>query len=74
MNTEKSVCVTNIDSDTVDGITRQWYEIKGTVYGTGLSLDGIYGVTSDDRILDVDGCPITEGDAEYVAVRNAIGV
>lgn len=48
---------------TQDGYSRQWYTINGEEYA----------ITSDDQILDEDGCPLTEGDAETIRVRNAIG-
>lgn len=54
---------------------RQWYKISGTDYGTGYEFDGegeVIAVTSDNEILDADGCPYTEGDIHTIAIRNAI--
>ena len=51
-----------------------WYAVCGTDYGTAWEFeeDDAYGVTGDDRILDCDGCPLTPGDVQEVAVRNAL--
>jgi len=52
----------------------QWYELHGTDIGTGIEFDGdVYGSTDDDRVLDEDGAPLTEGDRQTIAVRNTIG-
>lgn len=52
---------------------RQWFELNGVDYGTEYEFDGsVYGVTDDNVILDADGCTITEGDVETIAVRNTI--
>jgi hypothetical protein len=54
---------------------RQWYVITGVDYGTEYEFDNaIYGVTEDDFILNEDGCPLTDGDRETIAVRNSIGI
>jgi len=52
---------------------REWYQITGFDNGTQLELDGIYGFTDDNVILNENGCPLTDGDWETIAVRNAIG-
>lgn len=52
---------------------RQWYRLDGVDYGTGHTFDGaVYGITDDSIILDEDGCPLTEGNVETIAVRNTI--
>lgn len=57
------------ETDMADGTERAWY----IVHGIGVDGDnGEYAVTSDGRILDVDGKPLTDGDAETEAVRRAI--
>jgi len=52
----------------------KWIEVSGTDYGTGWEFEGaeIFGITGDNRILDCDGCPLTEGDHQEIAVKNAI--
>jgi hypothetical protein len=52
----------------------KWVEVSGTDYGTNWEFEGaeVFGITEDDRILDCDGCPLTEGDHLEIAVRNAI--
>jgi len=66
----KTVNVTEIDND-----GRRWVELNGVDYGTDFEFDGdVYGITDDNRILDADGCPLTEGDLQTVAVRNALGL
>jgi hypothetical protein len=57
--------------NTYDG--RDWYRISGVDYGTGREFNGeLYGLTRDGAIIDADGSPLTEGDGETIAVRNAI--
>lgn len=52
----------------------KWVEVSGTDYGTKWEFDGaeVFGITEDNKILDCDGCPLTEGDYLEIAVRNAI--
>ena len=50
----------------------KWVELNGLDFGTNYQLKDVYGVTEDDRILDCDGSPLTEGDLQTVAVRNAL--
>ena len=50
----------------------KWFDLKGHDYGTDTVLDSEYGLTLDNKILNCDGCPITEGDRETIAVRNSI--
>lgn len=69
-----TINTTLIDTDTTDGVTRNWYEISGTDYGTSWEFDGTetFALTSTDRVLDSEGYPLTEGDNKTIAVRNAI--
>ncbi|MDT8364834.1 MAG: hypothetical protein RQ714_09415 [Nitrosomonas sp.] len=54
---------------------RRWVELSGTDYGTNREFDAdVYGVTTDDKILDCDGYPLTEGDRTTIAVRNSLGL
>lgn len=52
----------------------KWVEVSGTDYGTSFEFDvaEVFGITEDNKILDCDGCPLTEGDHLEIAVRNAI--
>lgn len=51
-----------------------WFDINGTDSGTGWEFDGAetFGLTDDSRVLDCDGCPLTEGDLQEIAVKNAL--
>ena len=51
-----------------------WYVVTGFDHKTAWEFEeeDVYGVTGDDRILDCDGCPLTPGDVQEVAVRNAL--
>lgn len=50
-----------------------WYVIDGTDTGTNYEFeDAIYGITDDGAVLDEDGGPLTDGDYQTIAVRNAI--
>jgi len=53
---------------------RGWYSITGIEPGTGYEFDGTedYWITDDDQVLNSDGWPMTEGDNQTVAVRNAV--
>lgn len=31
-----------------------------------------FSLTDDDTIIDCDGCPLTKGDRQEIAVRNAV--
>lgn len=68
------VTATKITTEEMDGITRDWYKLTGTDYGTGRELDGEYAVTSSGHVLNSDGCPLTEGDRETIAVRNSLNI
>jgi hypothetical protein len=51
----------------------RWIEVSGFDYGTGLRFHSdTFGITLEGKILDCDGCPLTEGDTLTVAVRNVI--
>ena len=50
---------------------REWYHIEGTEYGTGYDLNSDYAIDGD-TVLDIDGCPLTDGNNETIAVRNAL--
>lgn len=57
----------------IENGVRRWYVINGQDYGTEREFeDEIYGITEDGTILDSDGYPLTDGDGETIAVRNAI--
>ena len=51
-----------------DHESRTWYDVIDSETLTYL----LYALTSDNRILDYDGAPMTESDPETIAVRNAI--
>ena len=56
-----------------NGVT--WYELSGDDQGTGCSFtNDIVGVTDDNRVLDCDGIPCTEGDSYTIAVRSSLGI
>jgi hypothetical protein len=56
----------------IDNDGRQWFELNGTDYGTGIEFDhDVYGLNGD-TILNADGYPLTEGDWRTIAVRNTI--
>lgn len=64
-----AVKVINIE---VNDNSVKWFSLEGHDYGTDVVLDDTYGLTQDNKILDCDGCPMTEGDRETIAVRNSI--
>ena len=53
--------------------TTYWFELTGEDFGTACEFDAaIFGVRESDgesRILDCDGCPMTDGDYEAIAVK-----
>ena len=51
-----------------------WYEISGTDFGTGFELNSFYGITADNKILDENGSPLTDGDTETIAVKKSLGI
>ena len=59
----------------LDNDGRRWVELSGVDYGTDYEFDqDIFGVTNEDAILDADGCGLTEGDPQTIAVRNALDI
>jgi hypothetical protein len=59
--------------DVTDGT--KWVELNGADHGTAWNFDNeTFGVTDDNRILNCDGCPLTPGDNQEIAVRNALGL
>ena len=59
------------------GAKIHWFTLDGTDAGTGYDFEWAeYGVCfnpdGSTTILDEDGCPVTEGDRQCIAVRNAI--
>lgn len=62
--------VTKIETNE-NGVT--WYEITGECNGFEFNNESV-GVTSDNRILDCDGCPVTEGDHLEVAIRSMLSI
>ena len=51
-----------------NGVT--WYEVNGTEWGFDKE---VFGMTDDGRLLDCDGCPMTNGDRQEICAREAIG-
>ena len=54
-----------------------WYNISGIDYRTDYNFgqDGeCFAVTKDNKILDIDGAPMTEGDFATLAVRNTLDI
>jgi len=51
----------------------KWIELTGTDNGTDVEFEKeVFGITTDNRIIDCDGIPCTEGDNVTIAVRNSI--
>lgn len=52
----------------------KWVNISGVDLGTGWTFDGVetFAITENGRILDCDGAPLTSGDSQEIAVKNAI--
>lgn len=52
---------------------RKWYTLNGYCIDTEVDFENeTFGVNSDGTILDADGCPLTSGDSQTIAVENAI--
>lgn len=68
----------SVDQNWQDETTIYWFRLDGTDYGTKIEFDGeTFGIAEsggDDRILDEDGSPLTEGDHQTIAVRNTAEV
>lgn len=58
--------------------TTYWFELTGSDEGTGREFDGdVFGVVEsgkDSKIVDCDGCPLTAGDAQEIAVKRHAAV
>jgi len=65
---------TTVKQIEVNEKNRTWVSISGWDAPTDYRFQGeeVFGITEDDRILDCDGCPLTEGDYLETAVRNAL--
>lgn len=68
MNVQKT------ESYTDQGLTIQWYKIRGFDAGTARELDGNYGIWSDGTLVDSDNMPMIDGVRETIAVRRALGI
>jgi len=57
-----------------NGITN-WYDIDGVDFGTGYIFEnnqyGIVWTANQYVIVDSESCPVTDGDHEWIAVKNA---
>ena len=66
------------DQNWKDETTVYWFRLNGTDYGTDVDFDSdVYGIAEsgpNSSVLNEDGYPLTEGDHETVAVRNAVSV
>lgn len=66
---------TGTDQNWQDETTIHWFEVTGQPYGFNRELDGTYGWADNNghiSILDSDGYPLTDGDGETEAVRQAL--
>jgi hypothetical protein len=63
-----------IESETLEGTKRDWYELNGTDSGTGVEFNHeVFALCADGTILDCDGCPLEcESDYQTIAVRNTL--
>ena len=55
--------------------TVHWFAVSGNSPDFGLELNGTYGWSDRNgqiTIVDADNCPLTDGDGETEAVRQAI--
>ncbi|WP_438863749.1 hypothetical protein [Neptunicella sp.] len=62
-------------SENENGVT--WYEITGNDFKTNTDFENeIVGITCEEnpRVLDCDGCPVTQGDWFDIAVRNILKI
>ena len=64
------------DQNWQDETTIYWFTLNGKDYGTEIRFsDSVYGLADnngDTTLLDCDGCPMVEGNGEYIAVYKAI--
>lgn len=70
----KTINATVLETEMTDGVLRRWFRVDGYDDGTGQDFDGQeFAITSDNVILDSNGCPLTEDDYETIAVRSVAG-
>jgi hypothetical protein len=63
-----------IETDEIDGVTRDWYTVTGYCHQTDSDFENEeYAITSDGYILNGDGCALTEGDRDTIALHNLLG-
>ena len=68
-----SVTINIIEEPSQNPESIKWFELNGLDMGTqSLFNNDTFGLTHDDRILDCDGCPMTEGDYQTIGVRNSL--
>lgn len=64
---------TTTDRHAAQGTSTEWYTVTGLdIWAGDYNRDNNYGLTSDGSIVDADGCPLTAGDPDEIAVRAAI--
>jgi len=52
---------------------RDWFAINGHHTDTGVDFNNeTFGVAKNGQILDVDGCPLTPGDHQTIAVESLV--
>jgi hypothetical protein len=79
---ENSMPVTVIENGIENGV--RWVELSGVDNGTGIEfINDTFGIqqihclqdngqwTDSNRVLDCDGCPLTDSDDETIAVKNS---
>ena len=50
-----------------------WVRLTGVDYGTNITFDSeVFGIAGTEVVLDYEGCPLTAGDRDYIAVNNSI--
>lgn len=75
--TTNTITATHIETETIQQheATRHWFKVSGHSDGFDLDLDGEYCWHIENgqvSILDEDGSPLTDGDGETEAVRQAV--
>jgi hypothetical protein len=68
----KMATATVIAIETIEGVSRTWYQISGHDLGTGRVIEGEYAICEDGSVLDEGGRLLTAGDRETIAVLNLI--
>lgn len=62
-----------IEEDLVDGVSRRWFTVDGFCHLTNSSFDNEeYAICSDGTILNGDGCPLTPGDNDTIALEHVL--